>query len=96
LKGFEKAVFVKLIKKNFAIFLIAMLLLPLMAIKPVTADGASLTEGQFLNMLMKQYAATDLGNMPKDGTYKYAKEYHLAKRLGLPVIGTAYTSFGDD
>lgn len=69
----------------------------LAAAAAATDSNASLSESQFLTLFLKEFAAEELATMPTDGTYtKAIKEYHLAKRLGLPVIGTSYTPFGDD
>ncbi|MHC0036595.1 DUF4855 domain-containing protein [Pseudoneobacillus sp. C159] len=84
------------LKKGMATILVCILMINLVAIKPATANSNGITEGQFLSMVLKQFAAVELAKMPPDGTYIFAKEYHLAKRLGLPVVGTSYTTFGDD
>ncbi|MHC0036966.1 DUF4855 domain-containing protein [Pseudoneobacillus sp. C159] len=61
-----------------------------------TTTNTNLSESQFLSLLMREFAASDLIKMPADGTYKAAKVYHLAQRLGIPVSGSSYTTFGDD
>ncbi|HLO12621.1 MAG TPA: DUF4855 domain-containing protein [Pseudoneobacillus sp.] len=67
-----------------------------LTVRPAFANSVNLSESQFLSLLFREFAASELVKMPSDGTYKAAKVYQLAKRLGLPVVGTSYTSFGDD
>jgi hypothetical protein len=72
------------------------LLFSAVSVKPALADNDALSESQFLSLLFKEFAAKELASMPSDGNHSDAKVYHLAKRLGLPVVGTSYTSFGND
>lgn len=67
-----------------------------LTVRPASANNKILSESEFLSLLMREFAASELVKMPSDGTHKSAQVYHFAKRLGLPVVGTSYTSFGDD
>jgi hypothetical protein len=79
-------------------FMVLLLLMSVVTAKPAAAnsENVSLSESEFLSLLMREFAAEQLVSMPTDGTYKAAKVYHLAKRLGLPVRGSSYTEFGDE
>jgi hypothetical protein len=96
MEGIGIVVFGYKMRKIMSFVMIVCILLSMIAFKPVGATSGGLSEAEFLQMLLKQFAAKELDKMPPDGTYKYATEYHLAKRLGLPVKGTSYTVFGDD
>jgi hypothetical protein len=86
----------RVVKKYLLVILILVVALNLLTVKPASANNKILSESDFLSLLMREFAATELVKMPSDGTYKSAQVYHLAKRLGLPVVGTSYTTFGDD
>jgi hypothetical protein len=88
--------FLRVLKKYLPVILILVVSLNLLTVKPASANNKILSESDFLSLLMREFAASELVKMPSDGTYKSAQVYHLAKRLGLPVVGTSYTSFGDD
>jgi hypothetical protein len=108
LKGWVRLMFMRWLRTSVPFILMLVLLINQLTVQSVSANtdvtntsapttnNTNLSESQFLSLLMREFAASELIKMPADGTYKAAKVYHLAQRLGLPVIGSSYTTFGDD
>jgi hypothetical protein len=95
-KGWKILYYFQVLKRYIVVILILVLVLNHLTAKPASANNKILSESDFLSLLTSEFAASELIKMPTDGTHKAAQVYHLAKRFGLPVVGTSYTSFGDD